>query len=521
MTFDPTDKKKSDIELTKSPVSKAVSKTYKKYANGFQRPSMLLSLEPRMMFDGAAPAVIDDITDSTESGSSAESLPAPSTESPSDSSSDSSGLSNGSSGTESAGSENENLSVDDSSESELAPESSDPASELEGTSDLANEDDIEFLESTLDDLESTLDDLDLNAGLFSDDDTSESIDLEAEGTADGGVDQSLDSDSDGTLDYLEESELEEGELEESETSELDADESVGGDELLDQTSSDLDSETGDVNDDSELIQDESVSTIEAIQTTTTEFLDEEGTIDLNVLGEDLDVIEQEEQDVTRVVFIDTTVSGYEDLLAGLVADLEAQDAALNDDSEEGSSGDAVSDSISQSVSDLNADSTVVNNEAALIDDVSGDEASAADDATVEPLEEAVEQDVIYVNGVAIHLLRGEDNQIEQITETLGNYSDLSAIDIVSHGALGEVQLGSQRLSESSLDEYSDQIAQWGDALGENGDILLYGCNVAENRGQEFIDEFAELTGADVAASDDVTGNAAQGGDWELEVDSRY
>jgi large repetitive protein len=56
------------------------------------------------------------------------------------------------------------------------------------------------------------------------------------------------------------------------------------------------------------------------------------------------------------------------------------------------------------------------------------------------------------------------------------------------------------------------------SLSENGDILLYGCNVAnDGTGQEFIDTLASITEADVAASDDVTGNSALGGDWDLEV----
>ena len=35
-------------------------------------------------------------------------------------------------------------------------------------------------------------------------------------------------------------------------------------------------------------------------------------------------------------------------------------------------------------------------------------------------------------------------------------------------------------------------------------------------GEAFVDSIAELTGADVAASEDLTGSALLGGDWELE-----
>ncbi len=33
----------------------------------------------------------------------------------------------------------------------------------------------------------------------------------------------------------------------------------------------------------------------------------------------------------------------------------------------------------------------------------------------------------------------------------------------------------------------------------------------------FLQRLAQLTGADIAASDDLTGNSAKGGDWDLEV----
>ena len=48
-------------------------------------------------------------------------------------------------------------------------------------------------------------------------------------------------------------------------------------------------------------------------------------------------------------------------------------------------------------------------------------------------------------------------------------------------------------------------------------ILLLGCDVAEgNRGQAFVQRLADLTQADVSASIDDTGTAAQGGNWTLE-----
>ena len=98
-----------------------------------------------------------------------------------------------------------------------------------------------------------------------------------------------------------------------------------------------------------------------------------------------------------------------------------------------------------------------------------------------------------------------------------DFTPLQSIHIISHGSSGSVLLGSSTLTANNLGLYTSQLATIGNALTENGDILLYGCNVAaEPAGLPFINQFAALTNADVAASDDITGTALLGGDWLLE-----
>ena len=92
-----------------------------------------------------------------------------------------------------------------------------------------------------------------------------------------------------------------------------------------------------------------------------------------------------------------------------------------------------------------------------------------------------------------------------------------AIHVVSHGGEGQVQLGSTLLTSESLTNYGDALSALGAALTANGDLLLYGCEVGTGTGQAFVDDLATQTGADVAASDDLTGAADLGGDWDLEV----
>ncbi|WP_345531602.1 DUF4347 domain-containing protein, partial [Viridibacterium curvum] len=111
---------------------------------------------------------------------------------------------------------------------------------------------------------------------------------------------------------------------------------------------------------------------------------------------------------------------------------------------------------------------------------------------------------------------GEDG-IARVSAALQGRTDLSALHFITHGTAGALQLGSTRLDAASLQARSAEISGWSNALNSEADILLYGCNLTANdAGVALADQLAALTGADIAASDDLTGNATQGGDWTLE-----
>ncbi|MEG4622018.1 DUF4347 domain-containing protein, partial [Microcoleus sp. M2_D2] len=108
--------------------------------------------------------------------------------------------------------------------------------------------------------------------------------------------------------------------------------------------------------------------------------------------------------------------------------------------------------------------------------------------------------------------------IDQITNTLATQKDIEAIHILSHGSPGSLKLGSDLLKGNDIENFNTQLKQWGNALTETGDIILYGCDAAAGEtGNNFVKRLSEITGADIAASDNLTGNAAKGGDWDLEV----
>jgi len=308
----------SKQKFTKSRLATAVGGAHKKYANGFDRPSVLLNLEPRMMFDGAAPLEADELLGDSSS-SVPESLPEP---------------------------------IDVETQSQAV-------TEIDGIAD-SLESDAPAETVTLLDAEQALGDDGLEVDDFS-------VSLSDHVVSDDAVYSPIESSFDTELDAQEQ-------------------------ELLDESVEELD-------------------------------IEEESDV------EDLVV---DESKVTRVVFIDTSVTDYEDLLNGVVSEIEM--------GAEEAEGDYVAGADVVSVSS---------------------EFDVANPSTAPPAELA-----------------------------------LDAIDVISHGTVGEFQLGNQRINSETLSDYADELKGWGDALAEDGDILIHACDTAGD--ELFLASIAELTGADVA-----------------------
>ena len=117
----------------------------------------------------------------------------------------------------------------------------------------------------------------------------------------------------------------------------------------------------------------------------------------------------------------------------------------------------------------------------------------------------------------ILLLDPTRDGVSQVTAALAGRSDLAAVHILSHGQAGGFQLGATWIDQQSLMGVSGEVARWASAFTSDGDLLIYGCNLAATaEGQQLIDGLSALTGADVAGSTDLTGSAALGGNWNLE-----
>ncbi|MCA9212723.1 MAG: DUF4347 domain-containing protein, partial [Planctomycetales bacterium] len=117
----------------------------------------------------------------------------------------------------------------------------------------------------------------------------------------------------------------------------------------------------------------------------------------------------------------------------------------------------------------------------------------------------------------IHVLDSSQDGIEQISRVLANRSDIDAIQFVSHGSEGRVNLGNTWLSIDNLDAHAGEIASWNNSLRDGADLLFYGCDLAATEdGRSLADAIGTLTECDVAASDDDTGHSDYGADWDLE-----
>ncbi len=201
------------------------------------------------------------------------------------------------------------------------------------------------------------------------------------------------------------------------------------------------------------------------------------------------------------------ISDYSDLVDDIVIDgfdlnVDTVQASDIDDAYDFILGDEHADSLS-------ADVDSHDNEIYIID-------SAIDDAG--DIIDAIPDDATVV-----HLAEGEG--VSKITEIVNENSDIDSVHIVSQGNYAQIILGDDVITKDNILEFQDDFSSWQDNLSSDADILFYGCDIAkEAQGQEVLGHIADWTGADIAASSDITGGELTSqdsafvttGDWNLE-----
>ncbi|MFT3858310.1 MAG: DUF4347 domain-containing protein [Aquabacterium sp.] len=177
-------------------------------------------------------------------------------------------------------------------------------------------------------------------------------------------------------------------------------------------------------------------------------------------------------------------------------------------------------SLNQTLMSDEASMAVLDCHASLIEQGSATEIAFIDASVtdVAGLVQDIQQQAAQGRPIEVVVIRSDEDGLARITQTLLNRQDITAVHLIGHGHEAGMQLGTSELDADSLLQHAGDIAQWGNALSADGDLLLYGCEVGLGTpGQALVDGLASLTGADVAASNDLTGSSLLGGDWDLEV----
>ena len=126
-------------------------------------------------------------------------------------------------------------------------------------------------------------------------------------------------------------------------------------------------------------------------------------------------------------------------------------------------------------------------------------------------------------GSKIFLYDGATESANQVLGEVQNWatsthSQIQNLSIMSHGVGGAFELGDQWISATALPQTAAAWQRLSTVLTAGADIDLFGCNVSQSgsTGQTLLNQLASLTGAQVLASTNPTG---QGGDWNLEAAS--
>ena len=118
----------------------------------------------------------------------------------------------------------------------------------------------------------------------------------------------------------------------------------------------------------------------------------------------------------------------------------------------------------------------------------------------------------------VYLLDSNQNPFLQISNIIALKTNISSIHIFSHGGPGVLNFANGSISSKNISYSGGYLHSIGNSLGPNGDILFYGCNVAQGyKGLKFVKLFSELSKSDIAASDNISGPNDLSGDWDLEI----
>jgi ELWxxDGT repeat protein len=117
----------------------------------------------------------------------------------------------------------------------------------------------------------------------------------------------------------------------------------------------------------------------------------------------------------------------------------------------------------------------------------------------------------------VHLLDPAQHGLKQMAAVLAGQFDIAALHLIVHGAPGQLLLGHAAIDLAELKACREDITTIAAAMAEDGELLIYGCEVAAGReGRQFIHTLTSMTGLKVAAATHPVGATALGGHWTLD-----
>ena len=112
----------------------------------------------------------------------------------------------------------------------------------------------------------------------------------------------------------------------------------------------------------------------------------------------------------------------------------------------------------------------------------------------------------FKENTEFYLINANEDGFKRINEILKDRENIDALHLIGHGSSGQILFGNAFLNNDTIDSYQTTLTSIGQSLTTSGDILFYGCNVASTeQGEILIKKISEITKADIAASDDITG----------------
>ena len=127
-------------------------------------------------------------------------------------------------------------------------------------------------------------------------------------------------------------------------------------------------------------------------------------------------------------------------------------------------------------------------------------------------------------GSKIVSLSGKDGLKQLIENFRQNHKDSTyeRIHLINHGSNDKLDIGTTKINSKNISYYKKQLEELGTYISNDGDIILWGCNIAETiDGEKLVDKLSIYTSADVAASKNETysDNLKKLSDWDLEYKS--